>query len=286
MGGIDRQSGCLGDDVAGCTSDIPSPVIGLIRDAERTLFITGAGISADSGLPTYRGVGGLYETTHTEEGIPIEVALSGTMLTLRPELAWKYLWQIGSACAGATFNRGHEVIAAIEQARPATWVLTQNVDGFHRAAGSRNLIEVHGRIGELFCVQCAERFTAGELIAGFAGSAGPPPLPPQCPTCGGLIRPDVVLFGEMLPMAAVQQMAELAGMRWDLVIVVGTTGVFPYIAEPVMRASAAGVPTVEINPARTELSELVEYRIEGRAAAALERLWGEGTKARRHEGTK
>ena len=90
----------------------------LIEDAERILFVTGAGLSADSGLPTYRGIGGLYNEQHTEEGIPIEMALSGDMLRTRPEITWKYLLQVESACRGAGFNRAHRIIADIEKLKP------------------------------------------------------------------------------------------------------------------------------------------------------------------------
>lgn len=245
-------------------------VAGLLRDAEATLFVTGAGLSADSGLPTYRGVGGLYERELTDEGIPIEVALSGEMLGHRPDLSWKYLWEIGAACAGATFNRGHEVIAEVERRKPGTWVLTQNVDGFHHAAGSRNLIEVHGRMSTLTCVECDHVTTAEAMLESYGGE---PELPPRCPECRGVVRPDVVLFGEMLPANAIAQLDALADREPDLVIVVGTSGVFPYVVDPVLRASAAGATTVEINPVESAVSGIVEHRIAGTAAETLDRLW-------------
>ncbi|MCP3981899.1 MAG: NAD-dependent protein deacylase [bacterium] len=249
-----------------------SAVARLLSAAERALFITGAGLSADSGLPTYRGIGGLYADADTDEGMPIEEALSGPMLATRPELTWKYLWQIGSAVAGGRFNRGHEVMAEIERARPETWVVTQNVDGFHLDAGSKNVVEIHGNAGELECTACRERSTAQELLAGYEGEV---PLPPRCATCDGLIRPRVVLFGEMLPDEAVARLG-IALERRDLVLVVGTSALFPYISGPVMSARACGIPTVEINPARTELSDLVEHRLPMRAAEALERIWSPG----------
>ena len=241
----------------------------LLCAAEHPLFVTGAGISADSGLPTYRGIGGLYNDADTPEGMPIEMALSGRMLLSNPEVTWKYLWQIGSACQAATFNRGHEVIAEIERLKPDTWVLTQNIDGLHRAAGSKNLIEIHGRASQLYCLGCERAFTAEELIAGYAGGG----LPPKCPSCEGLIRPNVVLFGETLPAEQLEPYYTKATVGRDLVVVIGTTGVFPYIAAPVFSARAQGVPTVEINPARTRLSDSVDHRIAESASPALDRLW-------------
>ena len=104
--------------------------------AEHVLFITGAGISADSGLPTYRGIGGLYNDQHTEEGMPIEVALSAEVMQRTPAITWKYLARIEASCRTARPNAAHEIIARLQQHRRVT-VLTQNIDGFHRQAGSR-----------------------------------------------------------------------------------------------------------------------------------------------------
>src|SRR5512146_115305 len=127
----------------------------VLSKAANILFITGAGISADSGLPTYRGIGGLYNNRHTDDDIPIEEALSGKMLAAAPAIAWKYISQIERACRGAAFNRSHEVIAQMEQFFPRVLVLTQNVDGFHYQAGSKNVIDIHGDIHQLACTACS-----------------------------------------------------------------------------------------------------------------------------------
>lgn len=240
-------------------------VAALLASARSVLFITGAGISADSGLPTYRGIGGLYEDADAEEGIPIEVALSGSMLRTRPEVAWRHIHRIEVACRGARFNRAHEIIAELERRLPRVWVLTQNVDGFHRAAGSRNVIEIHGNVHDLSCTQCDWR----ERVPDFSALA----IPPYCQRCGGLVRPDVVLFGEWLPQAAVAEMTTQLGRGFDLVFSVGTTSAFPYIAGPVVTARRAGLPTVEINPGTTEVSHFAEHRIRAGARDALEALW-------------
>ena len=125
-----------------------------LQSCESLLFITGAGISAESGIPTYRGVGGLYDVEQTEEGYPIEEVLSSSMLTENPGLTWKYLLQIGKAVSGATHNRAHEIIAEIEGHFPRVLTLTQNVDGFHHSAGSKNVIEAHGNMYSLSCTSC------------------------------------------------------------------------------------------------------------------------------------
>lgn len=249
-----------------------SQVAKILKRAENILFITGAGLSADSGLPTYRGVGGLYDDKHTDDGIPIEEALSGEMLKRHPEITWKYLWQIGSSCSGKKFNRGHEVIAFIGKMKPGTWVLTQNIDGFHRAAGSKNLIEVHGNAFELYCVNCDFKSSSESFLSGYGSKI---PLPPECPKCKGLIRPNVVLFGEMLPEKALKLIYKLETMRIDAVLSVGTSGVFPYISAPVYMARRSGVPTVEINPSDTGLSDIVDIKINAGAAETLDRIWKE-----------
>ncbi|EIJ44198.1 NAD-dependent protein deacetylase, SIR2 family [Beggiatoa alba B18LD] len=237
-----------------------------LRDAQRILFITGAGMSADSGLPTYRGIGGLYDGKLTHDNMPIEVALSGDMLMRKPEITWKYLLEIEKSCRGASFNRGHEVIAEIEQAKPETWVLTQNIDGFHRLAGNKHVIEIHGRVYDLHCVKCRYQFSVTDYteLAGF---------PPSCPKCSGLVRPNVVLFGEMLPEPALHRLYKVLEDGVDLVFTIGTTSVFPYIAQPVLAARSLGIPTVEINPGRTEVSYAVRYKVARGAAAVLDEVW-------------
>ncbi len=242
----------------------------LLRQVSRPLFITGAGLSADSGLPTYRGVGGLYEGRETDEGLPIEEILSGSMLDARPALCWTYLWELGRACSAAQPNPGHRVIWEIERSRPQGCVLSQNIDGLHRAAGSQNLIEVHGRYSNLYCVDCKSRYQS-EFLKDFASP--PENLPPRCPRCDGMIRPDVVLFGEFLSQESIARLNKLAEDPPDIVFAVGTTALFPYIAAPVIQAAGAKVPTVEINPTETAVSDVCRYHFRSTAAFTLERLW-------------
>ena len=236
-----------------------------MRQAQRLLFITGAGVSADSGLPTYRGIGGLYNDRLTDDAIPIETALSGEMLNINPALTWKYLSQIEGACRGARYNDAHRVIADLQPYFEDVWVLTQNVDGFHRQAGSDNVIEIHGYIHELICMNCDHQRT----IADYGGLE----IPPVCRRCGGVERPNVVLFGEFLPARAMEQFYEQLGRGFDMVFSVGTTSIFPYIAAPVIEASRQGVPTVEINPADTAVTPYVGFKLAAGAAASMNRIW-------------
>ncbi|MBN8441976.1 MAG: NAD-dependent deacylase [Thauera sp.] len=240
-------------------------VAALLARARRILFITGAGISADSGLPTYRGIGGLYHERLTDEGLTIEQALSGQMLAAHPEVTWKYLAEIEANCRGTRPNIAHDIIATLERDRPGVWVLTQNVDSFHHLAGSRNLIEIHGSLHRLRCTECPHT----RSVPDFAGLQ----IPPPCPLCGGVLRPNVVLFGEELPPRAIERLEGVLANGLDLIVSIGTTSVFPYIAGPVVWGYRRGVPTVEINPGDTDVSHIVDHRLRMRAAEAMPELW-------------
>ncbi len=242
--------------------------------ARSVLFITGAGVSADSGLPTYRGVGGLYNSGLTTEGIPIEAALSGQMLQARPEICWKYMLQIERACRGAQPNAAHAIMALLQRRVERGWVLTQNVDGLHARAGASNLIEIHGNLRHLHCLACDWTSEVDDFIA-LEPELGTPeaPVAPRCPACNAGIRPRVVLFGEMLPPDALTPLEAQLRAGFDLVVSVGTTSAFPYIAAPVVMAKRAGKTTVEINPGTTDVSPIVDIRIRAGAAATFEALW-------------
>lgn len=239
-----------------------------LASAKRVLFITGAGISAESGLPTYRGIGGLYTDMDTPDDLPIEVVLSGAYFREQPAVSWKYIRQVEEACRGATFNAGHQAIADFEQYVETVIVLTQNVDGFHRDAGSTDVIDLHGDIRDLICTECDWT----ERVGDFSGLDALP----LCPSCGAVIRPDVVLFGELLPEDKVVRMLSEQERGFDAVVSVGTSSLFPYIAAPVVEAADAGVPTIEINPENTTISHLVDVKIAHGAGetlpAILERL--------------
>ena len=237
-----------------------------IKQAERILLITGAGLSADSGLPTYRGVGGLYNG-QTAEGLPIETALSGSMLRRDPALCWKYLAELGRACLGAQANAGHYAIAELQRRKPQCWLLTQNIDGYHRAAGSPmdRVIEIHGELAPLYCQSC------GAVDAELASHLERP-LPPLCKQCAGVLRPPVVLFEEMLPEQAIGTLYDEVRKGFEVVISIGTSASFPYIVEPLLRTRQAGGFTVEINPQRTDLSGRVSVHLQGRALDVLPEL--------------
>lgn len=234
-----------------------------VSAARRIVFFTGAGISAESGLPTYRGIGGLYNDITVDEGLPIETVLSGAMFERSPEITWKYIAEIERACRGAGANDAHRAIAALE-AVVDVHIVTQNVDGFHTAAGSSNVIELHGNLGKLACTECGDEVR----VKNYAGLQ----IPPRCCLCNGILRPMVVLFGEMLPDAAIQQYDDELMRGFDVFFSVGTTAGFPYIFEPIAEASRRGITTVEINPDLTPLSHLVSHRFDAGARVTLEAI--------------
>lgn len=240
-------------------------IVSFLRNAQSVLFVTGAGISADSGIPTYRGIGGLYNEVDTEEGIPIEEALSGETMRTRPALTWKYIHQIEAASRGASFNRAHEALAEAEHRFERVWVLTQNVDGFHRQAGSTNVLDVHGDVHSIRCTGCTFHMRVRDY-----SQLAPIPI---CPECSEPLRPDVVLFGEILPIQKVELMERELEKGFDVVFSIGTTSVFPYIVRPVLETKLRGKPTVEINPGTTMISGEVDVQLPMGAVDACDAIW-------------
>jgi len=240
-------------------------VANILKSSRSVLTITGAGLSADSGMPTYRGVTGLYNRD-TEDGISIEEALSGRTFQQDPALCWKYIRELELACSQASPNRGHEILAEWETRFERFVVLTQNIDGFHKRAGSKNLIEIHGDVRSLQCTNCSWiRENVDEMDQLKAS------LPPLCPRCKSVTRPPVVLFGEMLRNEDVRKYAKHIenAQKFDVCLSIGTTSVFPYIASPFLNSCVVGV---EINPSETCISHQATYRIEMSAAEALGQL--------------
>lgn len=237
----------------------------LLSKSESILFITGAGISAESGLPTYRGLGGLYNGKLTEEGMPVEEALSGLTLEKNPEITWKYLSEIEKNCRKATFNRAHKIIAEAQDIFKRVWVFTQNIDGFHNLAGSKNIIDIHGNMHNLYCRDCGFKLTVKDYSA--------LKIPPHCQKCEGVMRPDVVFFGEYLPPEKLKVLQRELSRGFDIYFSIGTTSVFPYIQQPIIYAKSKGRPTVEINPSDTEISSIVDIKISNTAVKALDSIW-------------
>lgn len=238
----------------------------LLKKARRVLFITGAGVSAESGIPTFRGLGAAFANGMTEEGIPFETVLSGPTFQRRPELSWKYFFLLKQATQGKQPNPAHHAMAALQSPQRQVWIATQNIDGLHHLAGSKRVIELHGTMKRLLCSdsECdysAEADTFQDL-----------PLLPRCPKCQAVLRPDIVLYEEMLPEAALERYALEQSKGFDLLFSVGTTSIFHYVIEPIFNAARAGIPTVEINPDETSVSDLVQFRFPAPAGITLQRI--------------
>ncbi len=234
--------------------------------ARRLLFITGAGMSADSGLPTYRGRDGIYRAQQTTpHGLSIEQALSGSMLRTRPEITWHYLLELEKTSRNAVPNRGHHVLAEMDSYFDAVWVLTQNVDGLHQRAGSRNVLDLHGSLHALECMNCGHQSTTSDYSMLT--------LPPRCSHCEGFVRPRVVLFEEELPYDKLSRLWYELGAGFDLIFSIGTSSMFEYIIEPVRVGRSMGITTVEINPETTTVSNDVDIKINAGAATVLDSIW-------------
>jgi NAD-dependent deacetylase len=224
--------------------------------------ITGAGVSAESGIRTYRGRGGIYDDP--EEGDRTVEALSGPTLMRDPDRTWRAVAQLARMAGTAEPNPAHRALAAIETRVERFVLLTQNVDNLHQRAGSRNIIDIHGDVFATVCLGCGGKGRLEpEELAGLDRA-------PRCGRCGGIRRPDAVLFGEMLPMDKVERIRmEFHHNPPDLVIAAGTSALFPYIMEPVLIAADRGRLTVEINPEVTLLSRRVEFALQGPAGVFL-----------------
>jgi NAD-dependent deacetylase len=225
-------------------------------DAARAVAVlTGAGISAESGVPTFRGASGLWRTHRAED-----LATPGAFAR-DPRLVWEwYDWRRGLVGA-AEPNPGHRALVALERRVPAFTLVTQNVDGLHARAGSRNVIHLHGSLWMLRCVGCgAEREDR---------TAPLPALPPRC-ACGALERPGVVWFGEPLPAGALERAAEAVATA-DVVLVVGTSAVVWPAAGLVPLALDRGVPVIEVNVEATTFSDRT-IGLRGPAGTILPRL--------------
>jgi NAD-dependent deacetylase len=236
----------------------------LLTQARSALFITGSGLSADSGLPSYRGIAGITRR-RADDGPAIEAALSPAGLARDPATTWQRFLDMDAAIAAATPNRGHEVLAALGR-RLRCVTMTQNVDGLERAAGHR-VLELHGSLRDLRCPRCDLRFIVSRL------ADLPAPLPPACARCGAAMRPDLALFGEALPLAPFDALEEELARGFDLVFAIGVGAMTPYLARPLLVAKSEGTPTIEIGVSSTDVSDVVDFRFRGTPARVLDLIW-------------
>jgi NAD-dependent deacetylase len=236
---------------------VPADILEKLRRARRASVLTGAGISAESGIPTFRGAGGIWEKYDftklaTPEGFRED-----------PRLVWEWYQLRQREMNKAKPNPAHETIAKMEGHFDEFAVLTQNIDGMHKRAGSRNIIELHGNIWRM---RCSRDGTVIDLASPVEE------IPPLC-HCGSPLRPDVVWFGEQLSHDVLERASEAAS-RSDVMFVVGTSAVvYPAAALPILTKNKGGL-VIEVNVEKTDLSAYADLSLFGRAGELMPVLWG------------
>jgi NAD-dependent deacetylase len=220
-----------------------------LRQAQKVVVLTGAGISAESGVPTFRGADGIWQHYRaTDLATPEAFARD-------PELVWAFYNWRRELISRVEENRAHRALVALEQTVPDFTLVTQNVDGLHHRAGSKNVIEVHGNLWRVQCTVCDQIYTDMSVDMGHR---------PLCKDCGGLLRPDVVWFGESLDGRLLNR-AEEAARTCDVLLVIGTSGiVYPVAFLPVL-AKDGGAFVAEINMEETPVSPGLDLTILGKA---------------------
>jgi NAD-dependent deacetylase len=231
---------------------------GFLSHAKRVAVLTGAGVSAESGVATFRGAGGLWEG-HRVEDVATPFAFERD-----PALVWRCYNARREGLRAVRPNPGHYALAAVEERleKGAFALVTQNVDGLHRAAGSRNVLEIHGSIARVRCTGCG-------LVEDRGGEALPDL--PVCRECGGLLRPNVVWFHEALP-EDIWQEAAAAAASCHCFLVVGTSAIVYPAAGLVETARAAGAKVIEVNLTPTPASSLADAGLYGPSGQVLPRL--------------
>ena len=234
---------------------IDKSLIDSLRKSESIVFFTGAGISSESGIPTFRGKDGIWNKLRPEELANFDAFMRN------PEMVWEWYNHRKKIIHEAKPNAAHLAIAEMQNHFKNVTVVTQNIDNFHRRAGSSNIFELHGNIERNFCINCKKYYN--EELDFSAGV-------PKC-DCGGLIRPDVVWFGEYLPEDQFLG-GEKAAINSDIFFVVGTSAVVYPAAGLVYTAKQSGSTIVEINIEETPLSSIANYSFFGKAGEILPRI--------------
>ena len=230
-----------------------------LRLAKSVAVLTGAGVSAESGVPTFRdSQTGLWSKFRPEDLATPEAFLRN------PAMVWEWYVSRRERLSGIEPNAGHVALAGIERRMPQFTLATQNVDGLHRRAGSRNIIELHGNILRTKC------FDAGHRVQALPDDTR---VPPRCPLCDSMLRPDVVWFGEMLPLGAIEQASD-AARSCDLFLNVGTSAVVYPAAELPELARQSGAIVVEVNPDPSAVADFADFTLAAPSGVALPALVG------------
>ena len=234
-----------------------SAAAAILRGAKRVVALTGAGVSAESGVPTFRGAGGLWE------GHPVQEVATPQAFAADPVRVWRFYEERRGNLTRVAPNPAHHVLARWQDRFPSFTLVTQNVDGLHRAAGSRALLELHGSIWEIRCTVCGR--SRDDRTVPLAA------LPPVCASCGGMERPGVVWFGEYLPPDVMDAAAD-ATRRCEALVVIGTSAVVYPAAGLVEVAASSGAKVIEVNPDASAKAHLADVNLRGPAGELLPRL--------------
>ena len=233
---------------------IPSQLIQHLQQANHVAVLTGAGISAESGIPTFREA----QTGLWAQYDPQELATPHAFQN-NPKLVWDwYAWR-RDLIAQAEPNPGHFGLVEMEKRVPQFTLITQNIDGLHGRSGSQKIIELHGNITRTKCFDQHHPISTWEPTA---------TSPPHCPQCGSLLRPDVVWFGEGLPHNALKE-AIWASRHCDIFFAIGTSAIVQPAASLPLEAKRSGAMTIEINPQPTPITPLMTYTLSGPAGQLL-----------------
>jgi NAD-dependent deacetylase len=233
----------------------------LVRERRPCVVLSGAGISTESGIPDFRSPGGIWA-----EYDPMEYA---TIDAFRrdPAKVWEFYARRFELLTTAEPNAGHVALAELERRGIVTALVTQNVDGLHERAGSREVVEVHGSIRSASCLDCGEeRLSFEEVVAALRAAPAPP-----CSRCGAVLKPDVVMFGELLPAAAIDRAVVLARSAGLLLVVGSSLEVHPVAGLPTETILAGGAVAI-VNRGPTPLDHLASIRIDGGAGETLSAL--------------
>jgi len=252
-------------DPADARVPIPPALAAALATANRVVALTGAGVSAESGVPTFRdALTGLWSRYD-----PLDLA-TPSAFARHPKLVWDWYASRREALRTVVPNPGHHALVDIERRAPSFLLATQNVDGLHARAGSRALVELHGNLARVRCSREGRVVEHWDEPDGD-GPGGDAATPPRCPHCGAFLRPDVVWFEEALPAEALER-ADDAARHCDIMIVAGTSAEVYPAAELPRTAKAAGALVVEVNPHETPLTRLAAYAIAARSGVALPAL--------------
>lgn len=234
--------------------EIAEAVLDRMAAADGVVVFTGAGISAESGLGTFRGRGGVWNSVRVEDYATPEA------FARRPAVVWEWYAERWRTVRAAEPNAGHRAIVELERLFASCVVVTQNIDGLHQKAGSKDVLELHGTLRWARCARCGERRPMDDAVAVAVS-------PPPC-ACGGALRPDVVWFGEMLPPGALERAAALAE-GCGVFLTVGTSGTVMPAAALIAQAAHAGAVVVEVNPEPSAMSGYAHVQLDGSAGVAL-----------------